>query len=208
MDPITKKEFYLSILGGGEYPFPTPITREEKYLAKLAGLDVDVPNTITRKEKIMGTLLNNSKIDFPLITRLDLFMAATNDETIVVPEPVTREEQFWAKIALSYVVTATYDGPLPVALYTVSGSAEYKIYGAATGVGERTAQLIGPDALDPDNGFEEGVLLRYDGRTAQSASFNTYGYIAVEPETTYYRRQSHNQSSVAGIWFYDSEKNY
>ncbi|MBR1864511.1 MAG: hypothetical protein IJ806_10535 [Ruminococcus sp.] len=82
---------------------------------------------------------------------------------------------------------------------------EYVDYGSNR-IMRRTAQLIGPDALDPENGWEKGVLLRYNGVSVSAETFAAYGFIPVEPDTVYYRRQSGNQSSVAGIWYYDEDK--
>lgn len=56
MQPITRKEMYLSAIADGvSSDLPKPITRKEKYLDAIANADADaeLPAPITREEKYL-----------------------------------------------------------------------------------------------------------------------------------------------------------
>lgn len=59
MEPITRKEKYLSAIADGISSYlPEPITRKEKYLDAIANADpnVDIPEPITREEKYLSAV--------------------------------------------------------------------------------------------------------------------------------------------------------
>ena len=80
-----------------------------------------------------------------------------------------------------------YDGTLP-AQYTANGSvlADYRVYGAAGGVGDVTENLFDKNAKDPDNGYLDNAYIRQsDGATITSTDYYLSEYIEVEPNETY-----------------------
>lgn len=56
MEPITRKEKYLSAIAEGTGQTPAPITREEMFLAYLGGQAVTPPSPVTREEVFLSRI--------------------------------------------------------------------------------------------------------------------------------------------------------
>ena len=142
MIPITRKEKYINeIVGGGNTAPETPYTRKELFFAGILG-EVVAPSPITRAEKYLAKIANKYSGELPEpVTRIERFLALVAGMNISIPTPVTREEMFWADYAL--IVEKELSG-IPPLTFVSNGDnlADYRIYGASGGVGDRTANLF------------------------------------------------------------------
>ena len=147
MIPITRKEKYINeIAGGGNTAPETPYTRKELFFADILG-EVVAPSPITRAEKYLAKIANKYSGELPEpVTRIERFLALAAGMNISIPTPVTREEMFWADYAL--IVEKELSG-IPPLTFVSNGEnlADYRIYGASGGVGDRTRNLIDEKAI-------------------------------------------------------------
>lgn len=118
-----------------------------------------------------------------------------------------------------FAVWGEYDGTLP-ATYSANGStlADYRIYGASDGVGDRTENLFevpmsitrniyNPAATDPNNGYMSGYYMQATGEPAANSSWHITEYISIDPVKKYVVDYA-QKGYYTGVAFYDSQKNY
>ena len=181
MIPITRKEKYINeIVGGGNTAPETPYTRKELFFADILG-EVVAPSPITRAEKYLAKIANKYSGELPEpVTRIERFLARAAGMDVTIPTPITREEMFWADYAL--IGEKELSG-IPPLTFVSNGEnlADYRIYGATGGVGDRTENLF-----DKDSESVAGFI-NDSGAIATSSSYpiSTYDYINVLPNTYY-----------------------
>lgn len=104
-----------------------------------------------------------------------------------------------------FTVWDTYDGTLP-AQYSANGNylADYRIYGASDGVGDRTANLFDKTAKDTANGFINNSYLAVDGGVYSNSTYYISEYIEIEGISNI----TFAFASMPGVYtcFYNSEK--
>ena len=143
--PVTREEFYLAKAGGQDVPVPSAVTREEYYLEKLSNDSVVVPLPVTRREKFLYFACGG-EIDLPSedrMTRLERLIAKAGGMDVATPTAVTRLEKFWANVEGGGWKVTELTGTLPIT-FKANGSAlvNYRVYGTANGVGERTKNFV------------------------------------------------------------------
>lgn len=112
------------------------------------------------------------------------------------------ETEIWA-------AWAEYDGTLP-AQYSANGYmlADYRIYGASGGVGDRTKNLFDKNAEDTVNGYVNNKYLTSNGVVNDSSSFFISEYMPITGGENYALYNAAPLSNAAAICFYTSEKVY
>ena len=109
-----------------------------------------------------------------------------------------------------FTVWGEYDGTLP-AQYNANGSvlADYRIYGADGGVGDRTENLFDKNAKDTGKGYVNNKVLRTDGTTPTTSGEGNYfitEYTQISGGTL--TCINNHASNVAALCLYDENKNY
>ena len=101
-----------------------------------------------------------------------------------------------------FTVWAEYDGALP-AQYSANGSAlaDYRIYGASSGVGDETVNLY--DKNDPNT--IQGAYLGIDGEIHDAPAYSLT-YIPAESNATFCVKDLCNANTVACVGFCDANK--
>ena len=102
----------------------------------------------------------------------------------------------------------TYDDILPAQINANGMNFKnYRIFGAAGGVGDKTVQLFDKNATDTDNGYVSGAYIKSDGELQNSSSWFVSEYIPVNAEEQYTVVYG-SQSSSRAVCYYDINKNY
>ena len=107
-----------------------------------------------------------------------------------------------------FSVWAEYDGTLP-AQYSANGDhlADYRIYGAAGGVGDKTDNIYDYTANDPNNGYMQNFILKSDGTAQFTYGYSISEYIPLLAEA-YYTLDYKSSLNIPALCFYDAQKHY
>lgn len=108
-----------------------------------------------------------------------------------------------------FTVWGEYDGTLP-AQYSANGSvlADYRVYGANGGVGDKTENLFDKSAKDTANGYVNLRFLTTNGTLSYSADYYISEYIPVLPNRTYAHRMLIQSGAACSMCFYDDNKTF
>lgn len=122
-----------------------------------------------------------------------------------------------------FTVWGEYDGTLP-AQYSANGDylADYRIYGAAGGVGDATRgtepagykapmsitrNIYNPAATDPNNGYMPNCYIQATGEPVANSAWHVTEYLPIDPVKKYVIDYA-QQGYYTGLVFYDLQKNY
>ena len=189
MIPITRKEKYINeIAGGGNTAPETPYTRKELFFADILG-EVVAPSPITRAEKYLAKIANKYSGELPEpVTRIERFLARAAGMDVTIPTPITREEMFWADYAL--IGEKELSG-IPPLTFVSNGEnlADYRIYGASGGVGDKTDNLWNEKATTDTSEY-----INASGGIATGAAGDRFLYLKVNvsPSTNYVFKWTEN----------------
>lgn len=119
----------------------------------------------------------------------------------LVPQTGLDITDIWFGSTNVYTVWETYEGTLP-ATFNANGDdmRQYRFYGAAGGVGDKTVQLFDMSTTIVGEG------LGINGQIVQSSISNRSDFIKISPRTTYTRKYNMNDTTGRLVQFYNANK--